>query len=113
MSEAGVVSQGHTVVAKASDMISKYVGGTPPKVQEHCQRAKGGVLFVDECYTFIQPGQVYGSEAVDELLQHMENDRGEFVVIFAGYPKHMSAFLNSNRGLPSRVPYVFACFYGK
>lgn len=102
---ANILKKGHLVEVKASDLIGKYVGHTAPKVSEACEDAKGGVLFIDEAYTLVEQGQNFGAEAITELLQHMENDRDEFMVVFAGYPKQMESLMGSNPGLSSRVPH--------
>lgn len=96
----GVLSSGHVVEVDRSALVAGYVGQTAIKTDERITEAMGGVLFVDEAYTLV--GDQFGTEAINTLLVRMENDRGRFVVIAAGYPEQMSDFLRSNPGLPSR-----------
>lgn len=101
--DLGVVSTGHLVETDRSGLIGEYVGQTAIKTNSVIDDAIGGVLFIDEAYSLLG-GSVadYGKEAVATLLKRMEDDRGEFVVILAGYTKEMKDFINSNPGLQSR-----------
>lgn len=95
--------------ASRAELVATTVGGTAPLVNEVCDRAMGGILFIDEAYSLVQgDSDQYGHEAVDALIQRMENDRGKFVVIAAGYKKNMETFLQANPGLPDRFykPYI-------
>jgi SpoVK/Ycf46/Vps4 family AAA+-type ATPase len=84
-------------------MVASYVGQTSPLVNTQCDNAMGGILFVDEAYALKQgPQDNFGQEAVDTLLKRMEDDRGKFIVIAAGYTKEMNDFLASNSGFKSR-----------
>lgn len=97
---AGLLPSGHVVETGRSGLVGEYAGQTAPKVDEAVNAAIGGVLFVDEAYTLSE--DKYGQEAIDQLMTRMENDRGKFVVIAAGYDKNMDKFLTSNPGLESR-----------
>ncbi|WP_376791115.1 AAA family ATPase [Thermoflexus sp.] len=96
----GLLAKGHVVEVDRKDLVGKYVGHTAPKVNAKIDEAMGGILFIDEAYTLAR--DVFGREAIDTLLKRMEDDRGKFVVIVAGYPKEMERFLYTNPGLASR-----------
>jgi SpoVK/Ycf46/Vps4 family AAA+-type ATPase len=101
--ELGVLSSGHLVETGRPDFVGEYIGQTAPKTRAVCERAMGGVLFVDEAYDLVSDGgNDYGKEAVAELLVQMENHRDDLIVIAAGYPKDMDHFLDANEGLRSR-----------
>lgn len=101
--DLGVVSKGHLVETDRSGLIAEYVGQTAPKVNHMCDSARGGVLFIDEAYALCTGDhQDYGDEAIATLLKRMEDDRDDLVVIVAGYPDEMGAFLASNPGMQSR-----------
>jgi SpoVK/Ycf46/Vps4 family AAA+-type ATPase len=88
-------------------MVAGYVGQTSPQVNALCDRAMGGILFIDEAYTLKQnDSDTFGQEAIDTLLARMENDRGKYVVIVAGYKNEMDTFIKSNPGLPSRFTHT-------
>ncbi|MEX2256539.1 MAG: AAA family ATPase [Acidimicrobiia bacterium] len=98
-----VVSKGHLVETDRSGLVAGYVGQTATKVNETCDDAKGGILFVDEAYALVtDSNQDFGAEAVATLLKRMEDDRDDLIVIVAGYPEPMLKFLDSNPGLRSR-----------
>ena len=101
----GYLRKGHVVTASRDDLVGQYVGHTAPKTKEMLKRAQGGVLFIDEAYYLYKPDNErdYGAEAIEILLQEMENRRTEVVVIFAGYKDRMDRFYSSNPGLSSRV----------
>jgi probable Rubsico expression protein CbbX len=101
----GYVRKGHMVVATRDDLVGQYIGHTAPKTKEVLKRAMGGVLFIDEAYYLYRPENErdYGAEAIEILLQVMENQRDDLVVIFAGYKDRMDTFFSSNPGLGSRV----------
>jgi probable Rubsico expression protein CbbX len=101
----GYVRKGHLVVATRDDLVGQYVGHTAPKTKEVLKRAMGGVLFIDEAYYLYRPENErdYGPEAIEMLLQVMENQREDLVVILAGYKDRMDAFFHSNPGFHSRV----------
>lgn len=99
----GVLSQGQSIEVGREDLVAPYVGQTALKTREVLDRAKGGVLFIDEAYTLAtQSGNDFGQEAIDALLRYMENNRDDIVVIVAGYPDEMDSFIKSNPGLSSR-----------
>ena len=83
-------------------MVGKYMGETPKIVNNMCDKAMGGILFIDEAYTLSDQNDQYGKEAIDTLMKRMEDDRGKFVVIAAGYKDKMEGFLQLNPGLASR-----------
>ena len=101
----GYLRKGHVVSATRDDLVGQYVGHTAPKTKEMLKRAQGGVLFIDEAYYLYKPDNErdYGAEAIEILLQEMENSRSDVVVIFAGYKDRMDTFYGSNPGLSSRV----------
>jgi len=101
----GYVRKGQLVVATRDDLVGQYIGHTAPKTKEVLKRAMGGVLFIDEAYYLYKPENErdYGAEAIEILLQVMENQRDDLVVIFAGYKDRMDTFFASNPGLGSRV----------
>ena len=101
----GYVRRGHMVVATRDDLVGQYVGHTAPKTKEVLQKAIGGVLFIDEAYYLYRAENErdYGQEAIEILLQFMENRRDDLVVILAGYKDKMDKFFQSNPGLHSRI----------
>jgi probable Rubsico expression protein CbbX len=101
----GYIRKGHLVTVTRDDLVGQYIGHTAPKTKEVLKRAMGGVLFIDEAYYLYKPDNErdYGSEAIEILLQVMENQREDLVIIFAGYKDRMDAFYESNPGLSSRV----------
>jgi probable Rubsico expression protein CbbX len=101
----GYVRKGHLVVATRDDLVGQYVGHTAPKTKEVVKRAMGGVLFIDEAYYLFRPENErdYGQEAIEMLLQVMENHRDDLVVILAGYGDRMETFFRSNPGFHSRI----------
>jgi probable Rubsico expression protein CbbX len=101
----GYVRQGQLVAVTRDDLVGQYIGHTAPKTKEVLKKAMGGVLFIDEAYYLYRPENErdYGQEAIEILLQVMENQRGDLVVILAGYKDRMDAFFRSNPGLSSRI----------
>jgi probable Rubsico expression protein CbbX len=101
----GHVRKGHLVAVTRDDLVGQYIGHTAPKTKEVLKRAMGGVLFIDEAYYLYRPENErdYGQEAIEILMQVMENQREDLVVIFAGYKSRMDTFFQSNPGLGSRV----------
>ena len=106
MRDNKVLSNGNLVEVGRSDLVGKYVGWTAPTVKRKFQEAKGGVLFIDEAYSLVDDRDgLYGDEAINTIVQEMENHRNELVVIFAGYPDKMETFLQKNPGLRSRIAF--------
>jgi len=101
----GYVRKGHLVAVTRDDLVGQFIGHTAPKTKEVIKRAMGGVLFIDEAYYLYKAENErdYGGEAIEILLQAMENHRDDLVVIFAGYKDRMDEFFSSNPGLKSRV----------
>ena len=101
----GHARKGHLVAVTRDDLVGQYIGHTAPKTREVLKRAMGGVLFIDEAYYLYRPENErdYGQEAIEILMQVMENQRDDVVVIFAGYKNRMDTFFRSNPGLGSRV----------
>jgi len=101
----GYVRKGHLITVTRDDLVGQYIGHTAPKTKEVLKRAMGGVLFIDEAYYLYKPDNErdYGAEAIEILLQVMENQRDDLVIIFAGYKDRMDSFYESNPGLSSRV----------
>ena len=103
--QLGYVQKGHLLTVTRDDLVGQYIGHTAPKTKEVLKRAMGGVLFIDEAYYLYKPDNErdYGSEAIEILLQVMENQRDDLVVILAGYKEPMDKFYESNPGLSSRI----------
>jgi probable Rubsico expression protein CbbX len=101
----GYVRKGHLVAVTRDDLVGQYIGHTAPKTKEVLKKAMGGVLFIDEAYYLYRPENErdYGQEAIEILLQVMENQRDDLVVILAGYGDRMDTFFKSNPGLSSRI----------
>lgn len=103
LADKGVIKESKVIEVTRSDLVGRYVGHTAPKVREVVESAMGGVLFIDEAYTLCAGGSNdFGQEAIDELLKLMEDRRGDFVIIVAGYKHKMEEFLQSNDGLKRR-----------
>jgi probable Rubsico expression protein CbbX len=103
--QLGYIKKGHLLTVTRDDLVGQYIGHTAPKTKEVLKKAMGGVLFIDEAYYLYKPDNErdYGSEAIEILLQVMENQRDELVVILAGYKQPMDKFYESNPGLSSRI----------
>jgi probable Rubsico expression protein CbbX len=101
----GYIRRNHLVAVTRDDLVGQYIGHTAPKTKEVLKRAMGGVLFIDEAYYLYRPENErdYGQEAIEILLQVMENQRDDLVVILAGYKPQMETFFRSNPGMASRV----------
>ena len=101
----GYVRKGHLVAVTRDDLVGQYIGHTAPKTREVLKKAMGGVLFIDEAYYLYRPENErdYGQEAIEILLQVMENQRDDLVVILAGYKDRMDTFFQSNPGMSSRI----------
>ena len=107
--EMGILKNGHVIEVDRSGLVGQFVGETAQKTEKVISESVGGLLFIDEAYSLIKPGnqQDFGKEAIDILLKRMEDMPGEFVVIAAGYPDEMTSFINSNPGLKSRFSHFF------
>jgi probable Rubsico expression protein CbbX len=101
----GYVRKGHLVAVTRDDLVGQYIGHTAPQTREVLKKAMGGVLFIDEAYYLYRPENErdYGQEAIEILLQVMENQRDDLVVILAGYKDRMDTFFQSNPGMSSRI----------
>jgi probable Rubsico expression protein CbbX len=101
----GYLRRGHLVSVTRDDLVGQYIGHTAPKTKEILKKAMGGVLFIDEAYYLYRPENErdYGQEAIEILLQVMENQRDDLVVILAGYGERMERFFESNPGFRSRI----------
>jgi probable Rubsico expression protein CbbX len=101
----GYIRKGHLLTVTRDDLVGQYIGHTAPKTKEVLKKAMGGVLFIDEAYYLYKPDNErdYGAEAIEILLQVMENQRDDLVVILAGYKERMDTFYESNPGLSSRI----------
>ena len=103
--QLGYIKKGHLLTVTRDDLVGQYIGHTAPKTKEVLKKAMDGVLFIDEAYYLYKPDNErdYGSEAIEILLQVMENQRDDLVVILAGYKEPMDKFYASNPGLSSRI----------
>ena len=103
--QLGYIKKGHLLTVTRDDLVGQYIVHTAPKTKEVLKKAMGGVLFIDEAYYLYKPDNErdYGSEAIEILLQVMENQRDDLVIIFAGYKDRMDKFYESNPGLASRI----------
>ena len=97
-----ILPTSRVIEASRATLVGKYMGETPKIVNSMCDKAMGGILFIDEAYTLSDQNDQYGKEAIDTLMKRMEDDRGKFVVIAAGYKDKMEEFLQANAGLASR-----------
>ena len=97
-----ILPTSRVIEASRATLVGKYMGETPKIVNNMCDKAMGGILFIDEAYTLSDGGDQYGKEAIDTLMKRMEDDRGKFVVIAAGYKDMMDEFMMINPGLASR-----------
>ncbi len=107
--DIGVLHENKVVEVERKDLVAEYIGQTAPKTSEVIEKAMGGVLFIDEAYS-LSPSDSFrdfGQEAIATLIKAMEDHKGEFVVIFAGYENEMNKFLGSNPGIASRIGYTF------
>jgi probable Rubsico expression protein CbbX len=105
LKQLGYVRKGHLVAVTRDDLVGQFIGHTAPKTKEVIKKAMGGVLFIDEAYYLYRPENErdYGQEAIEILMQVMENNRDDLVVILAGYKDRMDTFFSSNPGMASRI----------
>ncbi len=105
LKKEGVLESGNYVEVGRADLIARYVGWTAKTVCEKFREAKGGILFIDEAYSLVDGSNSFGDEAINTIVQEMENHREDVIVIFAGYPEKMKEFLDKNEGLRSRIAF--------
>ena len=106
LKEIGIITTGNFIEVGRADLVAQYVGQTAPMVKNVFKRAKGGVLFIDEAYSLLEEVRgEFGDEAINTIVQEMENNRKDTIVIFAGYLNEMDEFFLRNPGLRSRVPF--------
>lgn len=106
MKENGLLKTGAFIECGRADLVGKYVGWTAQIVKDKFSQAQGGILFIDEAYALVEDrAGLYGDEAINTIVQEMENKRGDVIVIFAGYPEKMKSFLAKNEGLRSRIAF--------
>ena len=106
----GLLTRGHVHVVDRVDLVGEYIGQTAPKVKEAIERARGGVLFIDEAYALVRSPEDtkdFGREVIEILVKEMSDGPGDIAVIVAGYPNEMNKFLDSNPGLKSRFKHYF------
>ncbi len=106
----GLLSKGHVIEVDRVDLVGEYIGQTAPKVKEIIEKARGGVLFIDEAYALARSNddsKDFGREVIEILVKEMSNGKGDLAVIVAGYPKEMNNFIQSNPGLKSRFKHFF------
>jgi len=101
----GYLTKGHISNVTREDLVGQYVGHTAPKTREQLQKARGGILFIDEAHHLYKPDNErdYGAEAIELLLQVMENQRDDLIIVFAGAKNKIEMFFNSNPGVSSRI----------
>ena len=102
----GYIKENKLIEVSSKDLVAEYVGQTAPKTNAVIERAKGGILFIDEAYALASDNSSYNDEAIATLIKGMEDFRDDLVVILAGYTKEMQAFLDSNSGIVSRIGYT-------
>lgn len=106
----GLLSKGHLHEVDRADLVGEFIGQTAPKVKDAIEKARGGVLFIDEAYALArskEDSKDYGREVIEILLKEMSDGPGDIAIMVAGYPKEMEDFINSNPGLKSRFKYYF------
>ena len=106
----GLLTKGHVVEVDRADLVAEYIGQTAPKVKKVIEKARGGILFIDEAYSLHRSdddNKDFGREVIEIVMKEMSDGKGDLSVIVAGYPKEMTGFLNSNPGLKSRFNHYF------
>ncbi|MGZ2591740.1 AAA family ATPase [Staphylococcus borealis] len=106
--QLGILSKGHLIETERSEMVGSYIGHTEKNTKRIVEQSLGGVLFIDEAYQLMpkeKSSNDFGIQAIETLITELENKRGKFIAIFAGYENDMERFLESNEGLQSRIPY--------
>jgi len=105
LEEEGVLPHCPLVECGRADLVGRYVGWTAPKVRKKFAQARGGILFIDEAYALMEEHRTFGDEAINTIVQEMENQREDVIVILAGYPEKMEELLLHNEGLKSRIAF--------
>ncbi len=105
LTEEGVLESGKLVECGRADLVGRYVGWTAQTVKNKFRDARGGMLFIDEAYSLVDDSRSFGDEAINTIVQEMENNRDSVIVVFAGYPDRMKEFLERNEGLRSRIAF--------
>ena len=105
LADEGVLETGKLVECGRGDLVGRYVGWTAKTVKSKFWEAKGGMLFIDEAYSLVDDSRSFGDEAINTIVQEMENNRDKVIVVFAGYPDKMKGFLDRNEGLRSRIAF--------
>lgn len=105
MKDNGILPVGKLVEVGRTELVGQYVGWTAKQVADIFKEARGSVLFIDEAYSLVEEDGLYGDEAINTIVQYMENQRDDTIVIFAGYPDKMQKFLDKNPGLRSRIAF--------
>jgi Holliday junction resolvasome RuvABC ATP-dependent DNA helicase subunit len=105
LKDKGLLSSGAFIECGRSDLVAKYVGWTAKTIHRKFREASGGILFIDEAYSLVDDSHTFGDEAINTIVQEMENARDNVIVIFAGYPENMKTFLERNEGLRSRIAF--------
>ena len=106
----GLLSKGHVHEVDRADLVGEFIGQTAPKVRENIEKARGGILFIDEAYALVrskEDSKDYGREVIEVLIKEMSDGPGDIAIMAAGYPKEMEQFTNFNPGLKSRFKYYF------
>ena len=107
----GLLSKGHVHEVGRVDLVGEYIGQTAPKVQKAIEKARGGILFVDEAYALSDrgdDGKDFGKEAIEVFIKEMSDGKGDLAIVYAGYPKQMSSFINRNPGMKSRIQSIIS-----
>lgn len=105
LKKESILESGKFIECGRADLVGKYVGWTAKTVRSKFREAQGGVLFIDEAYSLVDDSNSFGDEAINTIVQEMENHRDDVIVIFAGYPEKMKDFLAKNEGLRSRIAF--------
>lgn len=108
--QMGLLSKGKVTEVGRAELVGKYIGQTAPQVKEVIEKARGGILFIDEAYSLLREAdssQDFGQEVIEVILKEMSDGPGDIAIIVAGYPKEMANFLNGNPGFRSRFNIFF------
>ena len=105
LAKENIIDNANVVECGRADLVGKYVGWTAKTVVSKFKEAVGGILFIDEAYSLVEDHNSFGDEAINTIVQEMENHREDVIVVFAGYPQKMKEFLDKNEGLRSRIAF--------